>query len=132
MKKLMPIIVAILFVFSVVGLSFAADEMKATPAPTPAKKMAPAKVKIVTGEVVAVDAAAKMITIKGKKGEVALSVEDKAAAKLADIKVGDKATARYKEIEGKNVATNVTKKAAPKKAAKKEAAPAAAPAPKAQ
>jgi hypothetical protein len=75
----------------------------------------------VTGEVVAVDAAAKTLTVKGKKGDVALSVEEKAAAKLADIKMGDKVTVKYKEADGKNVATSVVAK---KAAAKKEAAPA--------
>jgi ribosomal protein S1 len=139
MKKVIAIIVSALFVLSVAGLSFAAEEKKAAPAPAPekkeaapakkAEKKAPAKVKQVTGEVVAVDAAAKTLTIKGKKGDVALSVDDKAAAKLADIKVGDKATVKYKEMDGKNVASSITaKKAAAKKAEKKaekkEAAPA--------
>ena len=132
MKKVIAIIVSALFVLSVAGLSFAADEKKAAPAPAPEKKMAPAKAKKMTvqGEVVSVDAATKMITIKGKKGDVALSVEDKAAAKLADIKVGDKAKATYKEMDGKNVASSVTvtkaaaKKAEKKAAAKKEMAPA--------
>jgi len=143
MKKVIAIIVSALFVLSVAGLSFGADEKKAAPAPAPekkeaapakAEKKASAKVKQVTGEVVAVDAAAKTLTIKGKKGEVALSVDEKAAAKLADVKVGDKATVKYKEMDGKNVASSITaKKAAAKKAEKKAAAKKeAAPAPKAE
>ncbi|HET6515711.1 MAG TPA: hypothetical protein VFG09_11175 [Thermodesulfovibrionales bacterium] len=132
MKKVIAIIVSVLFVLSVVGLAFAAEQAAPAPAapmekkemaPAKAEKKAPAKVKQVTGEVLAVDAAAKTLTVKGKKAEVALSVEDKAAAKLADIKVGDKVTVKYKEMDGKNVATHVTKKAE-KKTEKKEMAPA--------
>ena len=132
MKKVIAIVVAMLFVLSVAGLSFAAEKAAtAAPAekaaPVKAEKKAPAKVKHLTGEVVAVDAKAKTLTVKGKKADVALSVDDKAAAKLADVKVGDKVTVKYKETDGKNVATSiVAKKAkAEKKVEKKEAAPAA-------
>ena len=134
MKKVIAIVVSVLFVLSVAGLSFAAEQKAAPAAPAekkeaaPAKaeeKKAPAKVKQVTGEVVAVDAKAKTLTVKGKKGDVALSVDEKAAAKLADVKVGDKVTVKYKETDGKNVATSVVgKKAAEKKMEKKPAAPA--------
>jgi ribosomal protein S1 len=133
MKKVIAIVVSLLFVLSVAGLSFAAEQKAVAPAetkkeaaPATAEKKAPAKVMQVTGEVVAVDAKAKTLTVKGKKGDVALSVEEKAAAKLADIKVGDKVTVKYKETDGKNVATSVAaKKTAEKKMEKKEAAPAA-------
>lgn len=150
MKKVVAIIVSVLFVLSVVGLCFAAEEMKpvapakaeekkaapmekkeAAPMMKEEKKMekkAPAKVKHVTGEVAAVDAAAKTLTVKGKKGDVALSADGKAAAKLANVKVGDKVTVKYKEMDGKNVAMNISiaaAKKAEKKMEKKEAAPAA-------
>jgi len=139
MKKVIAIVVSVLFVLSVAGLSFAAEQKAAPAAPAekkeaapakaeekkPAEKKAPAKVKQVTGEVVAVDAKAKTLTVKGKKGDVALSVDEKAAAKLADVKMGDKVTVKYKETDGKNVATSVVgKKAAEKKMEKKPAAPA--------
>jgi ribosomal protein S1 len=142
MKKVVAIIVSVLFVLSVAGLAFAAEEKKAAPAekaapmekkeaapakkeaaPMKEEKKAPAKVKQVSGEVAAVDAAAKTLTVKGKKGEVALTADDKAAAKLADVKVGDKVTVKYKEMDGKNVATSIAAKKAAKKAEKKEAAP---------
>jgi adenylate kinase len=140
MKKMIAIVVSVLFVLSVAGLSFAAEqkaapaapaekkaaapaETKKEAAPAKAEKKAPAKVKQVTGEVVAVDAKAKTLTVKGKKADVSFSVEDKAAAKLADVKIGDKATVKYKEMDGKNVASSVTAKKAAKKAEKKEAAP---------
>ncbi|MGD0884738.1 MAG: hypothetical protein ABSA46_07690 [Thermodesulfovibrionales bacterium] len=123
MKKVIVLVVSVLFVLSVVGFCFAADEMNAAPAATtaPAKK-APAKVHHITGEVVAVDAAAKTLTVKAKKEDVALSADDKAAAKLADVKVGDKVMVTYKEVEGKKVATHIAEKKG--KMEKKESMPA--------
>jgi len=132
MKKIIALIVAALFVFAVASVSLAADEKKAAPAkkeaaPAPAEKKAEkkavAKVMQVTGEVAAVDAAAKTITVKGKKGDVVISVDDKT---LADVKAGDKVTAKYTTADCKNTAKSVIKKtAAAKKAAPAKKAPAA-------
>ena len=125
MKKIIALIVAALFVFAVASVSLAADEKKAAPAkkeaaPAPAEKKAEkkavAKVMQVTGEVAAVDAAAKTITVKGKKGDVVISVDDKT---LADVKAGDKVAAKYTAADGKNTAKTVTIKKAAKKAEKK-------------
>lgn len=117
MKKAIAIIVSLLFVLSVAGLSFAAEKAAAPAAPAAEKAMekkAPVKVKWLTGEVAAVDAAAMTLTVKGKKAEVALTVNDKTSIKmgkekktLADLKVGDKVSARYSEVEGKNVAKSI-------------------------
>lgn len=155
-KKVLSLVVALLFVLSVAGLSIAADEKKAAPAEAkkeaaPAKaeakkeaapaakaeaKKAPAKVQQVTGEVTAVDAKANTLTVKGAKGDVALTA-DKATVKigkdkksLADVKVGDKVTVKFSEADGKNVAKSVAVAAAKaeKKAEKKEEKKAAAPA----
>lgn len=140
MKKVIAIVVSVLFVLSVAGLSFAAEQK---PAPAPEKKeAAPAKVKQVTGEVAAVDAAAKTLTVKGRRGDVALMADDKTSVKmgkekkaLADVKVGDKVTVKYAEMDGRNMAKSVVVGAAPAKMEKKEAPkaeekkPAAAPAP---
>ncbi len=114
MRKATAIVVSVLFVLSLAVLSFAAEQKAA-------EKKAPAKVNQISGEVSAVDAKAKTFTVKGPKGEVALSLEEKSNVKLADIKTGDKVTVKYKEMDGKNVAISVVKKAAEKK----EAAPAA-------
>ena len=120
MKKIIALIVAVLFVFAVGSVSSAADkaapaaEKKAEPAKT--EKKAAAKVMQVTGEVAAVDAAAKTITVKGKKGDVVITVDDKT---LADVKAGDKVTAKYTTADGKNTAKSVKKAAAEKKAEKK-------------
>ena len=107
MKKAIAIVLSLVLMFAFTAVTFAAE------------KAAKAKTMQVTGEVTAVDAKANTLTVKGKKGEVALTADDKAAAKLADVKVGDKVTVKYKEMDGKNVATSI----AAKKAAKKEAAP---------
>jgi pyruvate dehydrogenase E2 component (dihydrolipoamide acetyltransferase) len=153
MKKVTAIIVSVLFVLSVAGLSFAAEQ-KAAPAPAekkeaaPAKtemkkeeKKAPAKIKRASGEVAAVDAKTNTLTVKGKKGDVTVTADDKTVVKigkdkksLADVKAGDKVTVKYAEVDGKNVAKGILVSAAPaktemkKEEKKKEAAPAAAPA----
>ena len=91
MKKAIAIIVSVLFVFSITALSFAAEKA-ATPAPMERKaepvkmeKKAAVKVKQVTGEVVAADAKAKTITVKGKKGDIVIAVDEKV---LAEVKAG--------------------------------------------
>jgi ribosomal protein S1 len=152
MKKTIAIIVAVLFVFALTSISFAAEK-KAAPAPVEKKeaapvkaeeKKAPEKVMSVTGDVVAVDAKAMTLTVKGKKGDVALSTNDKTTVKmgkekkaLADVKVGDKVKVKYTEVDGKNIAKSIAikpavtaapaeKKAEPvtKKPAEKKAEPA--------
>jgi microtubule-associated protein 1 len=136
-KKFVAILVALMFAFAISTVTFAAEKPaeapKAAPAPKaeekkaepakaePAKteKKAKAKTKQVTGEVAAVDAAAKSITVKGKKGDVTLMADEKL---LKDVKVGDKVTAKYTEADGKMTAKSIKKAAA--KAEKKEAKPA--------
>jgi Cu/Ag efflux protein CusF len=131
MKKAIAIIVSLLFVVSVAGLSFAAEKgMKEPAAEKMMEKKAPVKVKWLTGEVSAVDAAAMTLTVKGRKAEVALTVNDKTKIMmgkekktLADVKVGEKVSTRYSEVEGKNVAKSIAlkgEKKAEKKAKKME------------
>lgn len=102
MKKALVIIVSFLFVLSVVGLSFAEKKKHTT------------KAMYVAGEVTAVDAAANTLTIKGKKGEVMLTTTDKTkfakGKTLADVKVGDKLSAKYSEKDGKMMAWKVMTK----------------------
>jgi hypothetical protein len=124
-KKAIVIFVAVLFVFTIASLSFAVEEKKAAPAPIQ-QKAEPTKpaektkvvVKQVTGDVKAVDAKAMTITVtkmvKGKAEETVVTVNDKTKIilgkekkMLADVKVGDKVTAKYKEVEGKNIAKSI-------------------------
>ena len=127
MKKTIAIIVAVLFVFALTSISIAAEK-KVAPAPMEKKeaapvkaeeKKAPEKVMSIMGDVVAVDAKAMALTVKGKKGDVALSTNDKTTVRmgkekktLADVKVGDKVKVKYTEVGGKNVAKSVAIKPA--------------------
>jgi hypothetical protein len=102
MKKALAIIVSLLFVLSVVGLCFAAEKKHET------------KAMHITGVVTAVDTASKTLTIKGEKGEVVLTATDKTkfakGKTLADVKVGDKLSAKYSEKDGKMMAWKVMTK----------------------
>ncbi len=140
MKRYLALIVAILFVFAVSSVAIAVEKPAAKPADPAApadkpkadeKKAEKPKVKQVTGEVAAVDAAAKSITVKGKKADVTLTADPKL---LADVKVGDKVTAKFTIQDGKKVAKSIkkaeTKADKPKadvKPAEKPAKPAEAP-----
>ena len=113
MKKALVIIVSAIIVLSFLGLSFANDKKHST------------KGMYVSGEVTAVDAAANTLTIKGKKGEVMLTTTDKTkfaeGKTLADVKVGDKLSAKYSEKDGKMMAWKVmTKKEMKKEHKEKE------------
>jgi hypothetical protein len=107
MKKALVIIISVLIVLSVVGLSFANDMKHGT------------KEMHVSGEVTAVDAAANTLTIKGEKGEVVLTTTDKTkfaeGKTLADVKVGDKLSAKYSEKDGMMMAWEVITKKEMKK-----------------
>ena len=115
LKAFMILFVAIAFA----GFAIAEEAKEAKPEAAPAaekEKPAPkAKVKSVTGEVIAVDATAKTITLKSKiKGEVTVNVTDTTKIKagkedktLADIKAGDKIRVSGKEAEGKIEAKSV-------------------------
>jgi len=140
MKRYLALVVAILFVFAVSSTAIATEKPGVAPAekkdaakPAAPAEKAPAKAdekkaekpksKQVTGEVAAVDAAAKSITVKGKKADVTLMADPKL---LADIKVGDKVTAKYTMENGKAVAKSIKKaaKAEKPKADTKPAEPA--------
>ncbi len=133
MKKAIALVVSLLFVIAVSGLSSAQEKKEAAPAPAKEekkmdeKKHAKKSGHYIHGEVTAVDAAANTLTVKGKKGEVTLTTDDKTrfhkGKTLADVKVGDKLTVKYTETDGKKVATSVSMKTAhhhKKKAVKPE------------
>ncbi len=127
MKRVFVIVLAAFISVAFVTAGFAQAPAEKAPA---AEKKAEKKEKtmVFKGDVTAVDAAAKTITVKGAKGEETFDVS---GVKNADkIKAGDKVTVRYAEKDGKKVAKSVqvasAKKAAKKekKEEKKEAAPA--------
>lgn len=128
MKKILALIVSVLFVVSFAGFSFAVEKPATTQAekkaetakPGEAAKPGPAaRVKQISGEVKAVDAQANTLTVKGKKAEVTVTCNDKTKIMmgkekktLADVKVGDKVIVKYTESEGKNIAKSVAIKQA--------------------
>jgi Cu/Ag efflux protein CusF len=93
-----------------------------------AKKADKPKSRQFTGEITAVDAAAKTVTLKNAKGETKtfqadgakVMTADKPAAELTDLKVGDKVTAQFKEDGDKNIATKIAPPPAKKDKEKKE------------
>ena len=106
MKKILSVVMAVAFAFSVAGFAVAADnaakpakaaeksavsaEKSATEAKKSAKK---AKGQKVTGTVEALDVAAGTFTVKGKKETVDLKAGEK--VKLDSFKVGDKVYVKY-------------------------------------
>jgi hypothetical protein len=160
MKKALLIVLAVLISVAFVTTVFAqekkAEPKKDAPVAAPAKAAAPApakaevkaevkkeakpKVHQFTGEVTAIDTAAKTLTAKKGKDEKAFDISN--ATVKAEPKTGDKVLVKYTEKDGKNIASSVTitkaakkveaKKDAPaaeKKAEPKKDVPAAAPAP---
>ncbi len=138
MKKVLAVVIAIMFAFSMTA--FAADKAADTKT-APAKdeqKMAPKKAakkaapKTITGEVKAVDAKANTITVKSTKQEKTITADEQM---LKDIKAGDRVVVKYTEKDGKLTASSVKPAKAPKSAKKaekkdeKKAEPAAKPAP---
>jgi hypothetical protein len=116
-KSAIAIIVTVLFASTLTSISFA-EEKKAEEKP---------KVKEVIGKVKAVDTVAQTITvvnkIKAKElvvgkefdiNELRITIDDKTfitmgekKKELVDVKVGNKVTVKYTEVEGKNVAESV-------------------------
>lgn len=99
-KKFTALLLAFGLLLFFGGVSFAAKAAHAAKAPKATK---------VSGEVTAVDANGMTLTLKEKAGkEVTLHVTDKThikkgkeEKKLADIKVGEKLSASFQEVDGK-------------------------------
>ena len=137
MKKAIAIVLSLMFVFALTSATFA-TEKKETSAEkkeaAPAKEAKKASHKQITGEVTAVDAKANTITVKSKKAEATVSVDEKTkftpkGKTIADVKAGEKVMVKYTEADGKNTAKSVKIEGAKKaqkiaKEEKKEAAPA--------
>ncbi len=148
MKKAIAIVLSVMFVFALTAATFAAEKKES--ASTEKKEMAATKKaakkkvmhKQITGEVTAVDAKANTVTVKSKKAEVTVTVDEKTkfmpkGKTIADVTAGEKVMVKYTEAEGANTAKSIkievkkagkkkAKKAEKKKEVKKEAAPAPA------
>jgi len=150
MKRLVSVFVALALVLSLAAVAVAgekkAEPMKAPEAAAPAKAAEPAqaapaekapakkaaakqapKAHQLTGTVETVDAAAGTLSVKGKKGSVALKAGEKVT--LDKIAVGDKVLVLYSGDTATSVKLVPAKKASKKVAGKAAAAPAAPAAP---
>jgi Cu/Ag efflux protein CusF len=117
MKKTIAVVLSLLFILAVTSITFAATAEKKEVAVEKKIEAAPAVKAVekhVKGEITAVDAKAMTITVKGKKGDVTLTVDAKTEIKMgkdkktvADLKVGDKVKIIYHEADGKNTAKSI-------------------------
>lgn len=116
MRKAFLIFISLFFIFGTASLSFAGT-------------------KQLTGKVTVLDHKAMTITVHGRRGEVAASmdgktkiVEGKEKKALSDVQVGAKVTLKYVKVDEKNIAKRIIiKKAAKamKEPAQAKTAPAA-------
>lgn len=101
MNKIVPVIIAIVLVFSFAGTTFSAEKKK---------------FEVFGGGVKAIDLKEKTVTLwNDSVPEFICSVDDRSISKqtsgnktLADIKVGDIAVVVYDKVNGKNVAKSIT------------------------
>jgi hypothetical protein len=95
MKKLLAVAAAALVSLTIAGVSVAADQAPVTKDST--KKPSVKKERLVTetATVQAVDLAARVITLKGSKGNVYDITAGKEVRNLAQVKVGDQVKVKY-------------------------------------
>jgi hypothetical protein len=102
MRKLFPVLAAAAFVLSIVAGGCGKE--KSPPKPQPAKKeiagtqknAAPKPhVKLFTGTIEALDAAAGTLTLKGPKGERRFQVHEKVKEQLDGLKIGEKVIVKH-------------------------------------
>ena len=105
MKKAIAVIVSVLFVLSFAGPTFARMGMS---------RAMQSSVKDTEGEIQAIDAKAKTITVKGMRGLVTATADENTVVKqgkemkaFTDLKVGDKVVLTYEVGEGKVIAKTI-------------------------
>jgi Cu/Ag efflux protein CusF len=106
LKRAIAIVFSVIFVLSCTGMASARMGM--------GKAMGLMPEKEVAGTVESVDQKAKTITVKGMRGPVTVTADEKTVVKMgkevktfSDIKVGDKVTLDFEVGEGKNVAKTI-------------------------
>lgn len=97
MKRISLFILSCLILSSLFSQAAAADKVRVK--------------QITLGEVAAVDAAANSLTVRGKKAEVVITVDEKTQIRkgpvrssLADLQIGDRVTVKYSEADGRSIA----------------------------
>ena len=117
MKTFKCLLVAAVAIPAVAGPAFAQSGRSATPPATPpaaaSDNAAKPAAKRLAGELVAVDHAAKTVTVKHivdqKPVQITFSVEESAVATLAQFKPGDQVMVTYVEMGEKRVAKSIVK-----------------------
>lgn len=121
MKTFAYLLVAAVAVPAIAGPGFAQTTKPATTPAAPPAATAPAATpdaakataKNLAGELVAVDQAAKTVTLKhmvdSKPMQLTMSVEDGAMANLAQLKPGDQVKVSYVEMGEKKVVKSIVK-----------------------
>ncbi len=94
MNKLLVFVVAVLFGLSMSGLVFAAEQAPAAEKPLSVKKE---QVVTATATVEAIDLQKRVVTLKGKKGNVFDVTVGEEARNLPQVKVGDQVVVKYYE-----------------------------------
>jgi hypothetical protein len=122
MKKVLMIALAVLISVAFVTVTFAQapagtsekTTTTTTTTPAPEKKETTTTTTTTksgamrfTGKVTAMDTAANMMTVKGKKGDMTFDVSS--AMMKGEVKAGSRVTVRYMEQDGKMMASSVTK-----------------------
>lgn len=131
MRKAISILLSVIFAFFMISLSLAVEEKKTESIPPkPLKLQTAAKVQQITGEVRAVNPTAMSIIVTKKIRDKVLEtvvtidnetriLKEKEKKTFLDIKTGDKVVVKYKKVDGKNVAKNISIKPAKPESEKK-------------
>lgn len=113
MNKIVPVVIAVAFVFSLAGMTSSAERQQK---------------KLFAGTIKKIDTKEKVITLENDRvAEFTCSVDEKSIPQmtngkktLADMKVGDIAVVVYEEVNGKNVAKGITVQPPPMTASPKQ------------
>jgi len=139
MGKLFPILAAAAFALSIVAGGCGKE--KSPPQPQPARKAiagteknaAPKPhVKLFTGTIEALDAAAGTLTLKGPKGEMRFQVNEKVKEQLDGLKIGDKVIAKHADEIALSIVKPRTSRNALDRKEKEDAVNEVAPVPQAE
>jgi hypothetical protein len=113
----LAVLISVAFMTTVFAQTTEKKETITTTTTTPEKKETVTKTTrtkhmMFTGKVTNMDMAEKMMTVKGKKGEM---IFDVSRAKMkGEAKAGDMVTVKYREKDGKMMASSVTRSKAKK------------------
>jgi hypothetical protein len=140
MRKLFSLLAAAAFALSIVA-GGCAKEKSPPPQPEPAKKEAAGAekkaapkphVKLFTGTIEALDAAAGTLTLKGPRGEMRFLVHEKVKEQLDGLKIGEKVIVKHVEENALSIVKPRTSKNALDRKEKEDAVKEVGPVPQAE